>query len=126
MEKTNFWKDIFKILFGFFIVHASANIYFLISGYYPPRPVWLPLCLPALTPGINIIAMIFGFIFIGVAAYLLFLKKGSEKISRKDVSKMFIGVFFLGFMVGLAMMNWFAVGVSFILFLIFIYLNFKC
>ncbi len=125
MEKTNFWKDIFKILLGFFIVHASANIYFAISGYYPPRPVWLPLWLPGLTPGINIIAMIFGLIFIGVAAYLLFLKKGSEKISRKDVSKMFIGVFFLGFMVGLAMINWFVVGVNLILFLIFIYLNFK-
>ena len=125
MKKINFLKGIAKIILGFFIIHTAGNIYFAISENFPPRPLLPIMSSLSLTPLLNIISMIFGFIVIGVLIYLLYFRENSDKFVAKDVFKMIAGGFFMGVFVGTAMINFFAILISLFLILVFVCLGFN-
>ena len=121
MKKTISLKDIAKIILGFAIVHTAGNIYFAISGNFPSEP--LLSIMPSLTPTINIAAVILGLIIVGVLIYLLYLRENSDKFMGKDILAMITGSFGIGILVGIAMINIFAILISLFLILIFTYLS---
>jgi hypothetical protein len=123
MEKINFSKGFAKILLGFFIVHTGGNIYFAISGKFPPKPTLS--IMPHLTPLINIISIILGLIVMGILIYLLYFRKNSDKFVGKDVLGMIAGSFFIGVLKGAATINFFVILISVFLILFFAYFSLK-
>lgn len=125
MVKINFWKDILKILTGFLTAVTLGCVYFVISGWFPPKTPGVP----QLTPELSYIVIVFGLIIVGILIYLIFLRRGSEKINFKDISKILVGVSVYGLfgsfkLVSLKMIDYPIIGVFLILVCIFIYLGF--
>jgi len=90
MLKIDFWKDIKKVLIGFFALFGIWNIYFAISGNLPQHTKG-----GGFTVQIASIAGVLG-IFVSLFIYYwVFLKKGSEKITGRHFAKIMVGALIL-------------------------------
>ena len=114
-------KDIKNILLGILIMFSVYNAYFSISGNLPPVHSEIPV---VFTIEIAAKAAIVGFLFSLVFFYFVFLRKGSEKITLKDIIKILAGAFFFGMAGHLKSYEFELAGAYFILTSICSYLGF--
>ena len=121
MEKIDFRKDGSKILTGFCIAAALVNAYFAISGNLPAPEFSGRLQLTVKIASFGVVLLL---IIASSLVYSLFLKKGSEKISPKDVSKMVIGFFIALSLPSTKLKVYPLLGVSLIFIFIFTYISF--
>jgi hypothetical protein len=120
MLKRDFWKDAFKFLLGYCIVHTIMTIYSAITGILPHSVI------PGFefTMEVNYLALVTMSIPIPILVHRLFLREGSPKIGLKDILKILNGALFLGVMLGISEKNPLLLGVSLVLVLILGYINF--
>jgi hypothetical protein len=121
MAKIDARRDVPKMLVGFCIAGALVNAYFAISGNLPPPEFSGRL---QLTVKIATFGVVMLLVMASLLIYSLFLKKGSEKISSKDVFKMIIGFFVALSLPSTKLKVYPLLGISLILILIFTYISF--
>lgn len=119
--KINLWKDLQKILIGFFAMFCGYNGYFAISGNLPPAH---PDQSTTFTVEIAGMAAVLGFLLSLFFLYRIYLKKRSEKVTSRDIAKMLMGAFFLGVAGNLESLGFVLAGIFFVLFCISFYFAF--
>jgi hypothetical protein len=119
MLKIDFWKDLKKILIGFFALFGICNMYFSISGNLPQHSKGgnFTVQIAAMAGVIGLLISLFIF-------YWTFLKRGREKIIGRDFAKIIIGVLILA--IGSCLVSSLFAGavIFFVLFCIFFYYGF--
>ena len=118
MLKIDFWKDLQKILMGFFFLFGACNGYFAISGNLP---VHSTEGFSVQIAGMAAVFSLFVFLFL---LYRMYLKKGSEKITCGDFAKILSGVLILAVGGSFKSLMLAESGLFFVLLCIFLYLGF--
>ena len=118
MLKIDFWKDLQKILMGFFLLFGICNGYFAISGNLPVNST------EGFTVQIAGMAAVFSLLVPLFLIYRMYLKKGSAKITFVDSAKILSGVLILAVGGTFKSLLFMEAGLYFVLLCIFLYLGF--
>ena len=118
MLKIDFWKDLQKVLMGFFFLFGTCNSYFAISGNIPVHST------EGFTVQIAGMAAVFSLLVFLFLLYRMYLKKGSAKITFRDFAKILIGILILAVGASFKSFMFMEAGLYFVLLCIFLYFGF--